>query len=40
VGLKAFAVAAGSFLGNGETFRLILVDTGVFPWVAAEVFPN
>ena len=40
VGLKAFAVAAGSFLGNGETFRLILVDTGVFPWVAAEVLPN
>jgi len=39
-GLRGFAVAAGSLLGNGETFRLIVVDTGVFPWAAAEVAPN
>jgi hypothetical protein len=39
-GLRAFAVAAGSLLGTGESFRLILVNTSVFPWVAAEVFPN
>jgi hypothetical protein len=40
VGLKAFAVAAGSLLGNGETFRLVFVNTSVFPWTATEVFPN
>ena len=39
-GLRAFAVAAGSLLGTGESFRLILVNTSVFPWVAAEVLPN
>jgi hypothetical protein len=39
-GLRAFAVAAGSLLGTGETFRLILVNTSVFPWVTAEVLPN
>jgi hypothetical protein len=39
-GLRAFAVAAGSLLGTGESFRLILVNTSVFPWAAAEVFPN
>jgi hypothetical protein len=38
-GLRAFAVAAGSFLGNGESFRLVVVDTGVYPWQAAEVSP-
>jgi hypothetical protein len=37
--LRAFAVAAGSLLGNGESFRLVVVDTGVFPWTAAEVNP-
>ena len=40
LGLRAFTVAAGSLLGTGESFRLILVNTSVFPWVAAEVFPN
>ncbi len=39
-GLKAFVVASGSLLGTGETFRLVLVNTSVFPWVAAEVLPN
>jgi hypothetical protein len=38
-GLRAFAVAAGSLAGNGESFRLVVVDTGVFPWSAAEVNP-
>lgn len=38
-GVRAFAVAAGSLLGNGESFRLVVVDTGVFPWTAAEVSP-
>ncbi|MEJ2721366.1 MAG: DUF4397 domain-containing protein [bacterium] len=39
-GLRAYAVAAGSLSGTGETFRLILVDTSVFPWAAAEVLPD
>jgi len=39
-GLRAFAVAAGSLGGTGESFRLVLVNTAVFPWTAAEVFPN
>jgi hypothetical protein len=39
-GLRAFAVAAGSLTGTGETFRLVVVDTGAFPWTAAEVAPN
>lgn len=39
-GLRAFAVAAGSLTGTGETFRLVVVDTGTFPWTAAEVAPN
>ncbi|UCG52126.1 MAG: DUF4397 domain-containing protein [Candidatus Latescibacterota bacterium] len=39
-GLRAFAVAAGSLQGTGESFRLIIVNTSVFPWAAAEVPPN
>jgi len=39
-GLRAFAVAAGSLTGNGEAFRLVVVNTAVFPWTAAEVSPN
>ena len=37
--LKAIAVAAGSLQGTGESFRLVIVDTSTFPWVAAEVLP-
>lgn len=39
-GLRAFAVAAGSLSGPGETFRLVLVDATQFPWAAVEVAPN
>jgi hypothetical protein len=39
-GLKAFAVAAGSLSGTGEGFRLVLIDTSVFPWTATPVLPN
>jgi hypothetical protein len=39
-GLRAYAVAAGSLQGTGQSFRLIVVDTTVFPWAAAEVLPN
>jgi len=39
-GQKAFAIAAGSLGGTGETFRLMLVDTTEFPWQTAQVMPN
>jgi hypothetical protein len=39
-GLRAKVVAVGSLGGTGESFRLVVVDTSVFPWVAAEVLPN
>ncbi|UCH83242.1 MAG: hypothetical protein JSW50_12365, partial [Candidatus Latescibacterota bacterium] len=39
-GLRAYAVAAGSLGGTGESFRLIVVDTSMFPWTAAEVQPD
>ena len=39
-GQKAFAIAAGSLLGTGETFRLLLVDATEFPWAAGMVMPN
>jgi hypothetical protein len=39
-GLRAYAVAAGSLQGTGESFRLVIVDTSTYPWVAAEVLPN
>jgi hypothetical protein len=39
-GQQAFAVAAGSLSGPGEAFRLLLVDTTNYPWVAATVNPN
>jgi hypothetical protein len=38
-GLRAYAVAAGSFAGMGESFRLVVVNTSTFPWSAAEVSP-
>lgn len=39
-GLKAFAVAAGSLTGIGESFRLVIVDASAFPWQSVEVQPN
>ena len=39
-GIRVFAVAAGALGADGEAFRLVLVDTSVFPWVAAGVLPN
>jgi hypothetical protein len=42
-GLRAFAVAAGSIADppvGDKGFRLVIVDTSVFPWAAAEVIPN
>jgi hypothetical protein len=39
-GQKAFAIAAGSLGGTGETFRLMLVDATAFPWQTAQVMPN
>lgn len=39
-GLKAFAVASGSLSGNGESFRLVIVDATNFPWQSVEVLPN
>ena len=39
-GLTAFAVAAGSLSGPGESFRLVLVNTTTSPWSAVEVAPN
>ncbi len=40
MGLKGFAVAAGSLTAKGEPFRLILVDASTSPWAAVEVLPN
>jgi hypothetical protein len=37
---RAFAVAAGSLAGNGEAFRLLVVDTTAFPWGVATINPN
>ena len=37
---KAFAIAAGSFLGDGQSFRLLAVDTGAFPWSVATILPD
>jgi hypothetical protein len=39
-GLRATVVAVGSVGGTGESFRLVVVNASVFPWVAAEVMPN
>lgn len=41
-GLRAYAIAAGSFQGavGSEAFRLLVVDTSVFPWQAAEILPQ
>lgn len=40
LGVRAFAVAAGSLSGPGETFRLLVVDTATYPWASAEVLPE
>jgi hypothetical protein len=39
-GLKAFVVAAGSYSGPGESFRLIVVDATDYPWIVQEINPN
>ncbi len=41
-GLRAYAVAAGALAPGAadEAFRLLLVQTQVFPWTVAEVFPH
>ena len=39
-GLRAYAAAIGTLGSDGESFRLAVVNTSVFPWVAAEVLPN
>jgi hypothetical protein len=39
-GLRAYTVAVGSLAGAGESFRLVVVNTSVFPWAVAEVLPN
>lgn len=39
-GLKAFAVASGSFTGKGLGFRLLVVDASASPWQVATVLPN
>lgn len=39
-GLRAFAVAAGSLAGPGESFRLVLVIVDDSGWSAVEVMPN
>lgn len=37
---RAFAVAAGSLGGTGESFRLVVVNASSYPWQAAQVMPN
>ncbi|NNE10439.1 MAG: DUF4397 domain-containing protein [Gemmatimonadetes bacterium] len=41
-GLRAYAVAAGALAPGAmdEAFRLLIVQTEVFPWTVAEVSPN
>lgn len=41
-GLRAFAIAVGALAPDAgeEAFRLILVNTSVWPWTAATVSPN
>lgn len=39
-GLRAFAVAAGSLTGKGQTVRLLAVDTSVSPWTVATIHPQ
>jgi hypothetical protein len=40
-GLRAFVVAAGALeASDGQSFRLLAVDTSVSPWTVASVLPN
>jgi hypothetical protein len=40
-GLQAFAVAAGALdPTNGQSFRLMVVVTNIFPWTTLEILPN
>ena len=39
-GLRAFGNAVGTLGSDGESFRLVIVDTSVWPWISAEVMPN
>jgi len=41
-GMRAIAVAAGALTSRAgqETFRLMIVQTAVWPWTVAEVLPN
>jgi hypothetical protein len=38
--LRALSVAAGSLAAGGESFRLLIVDAGMWPWQVASVMPN
>ena len=40
-GLRAFGIASGALSpANGESFRLLVVDTSVTPWAIATVHPQ
>lgn len=39
-GLRAFAVAAGSFVGTGQTLRLLVVDAATSPWTVSTIHPQ
>lgn len=40
-GLRAFAIAAGALSpANGESFRLLVVDTATSPWSVATIHPQ
>jgi len=40
-GLRAFGIASGALSpANGESFRLLVVDTSVTPWTVATVHPQ
>jgi hypothetical protein len=39
-GLRAFAVASGSFTGKGQTLRLLVVDTATSPWSVSTIHPQ
>lgn len=39
-GLKAFAIASGALGGNGQSFRLLVVDTSSAPWTVGAIHPQ
>lgn len=39
-GIRAFAVASGALAAQGQTFRLIVVETSTTPWTVATVHPQ